>query len=206
VLGPRPFAHVGRRNIEALLPRLRATWSSPTRVILAGSSAGGYGAVLNYDLVRRAYPDAAVALVDDSGPMLIGDGIPADHRAAWFSNWRLGDVVDPLCAGCRADLSMIHPALAALYPSDRMALLSSLQDQVIRTYFLILLGADFELRLRALVAGRLAPMPAFRTFAIPGESHVLLGSPDTVSSGGGTLEVWLGKMLAGDASWTTVGL
>ena len=29
VLGPRTFAHVGRRNVEALLPRLRATWRRP---------------------------------------------------------------------------------------------------------------------------------------------------------------------------------
>jgi hypothetical protein len=205
VLGPHAFAHVGRRNIEALLPRLRATWPTPQRVILAGSSAGGYGATLNYDLVRHNYPNAEMALVNDAGPLLIGDGIPADDRAAWYANWHLGDVVDPVCAGCRADMSMMYSALARLYPNDRMALLSSLQDQVIRTYFLILLGADFELRLRALVTDRLAPLPKFRTFAIPGESHTLLGAPDTTTSDGVTLDAWLGRMLAGDASWVTVG-
>src|SRR4051812_15534557 len=68
VLGPRPFAHVGRRNVEALLPRLRATWPAPTRVVISGSSAGGFGATLNYDLFRRAYRDAQVALIDDAGP------------------------------------------------------------------------------------------------------------------------------------------
>lgn len=206
VLGPRPFAHVGRRNVEALLPRLLATWPALTRVVIAGSSAGGYGATLNYDLLRRAYPGAQVALVDDAGPLLEGDGIPADHRAAWYANWHLGDVVDPLCADCRADLSRLYPALVAKYPQDRMALLTSLQDQTIRTYFLILLGIDFEQRLRALVTDRLAPTTTFRTFAIPGESHTLLGGINTITSGGLTVEAWLGRMLTGDPGWATVGL
>ena len=115
--------------------------------MIAGSSAGGYGATLNYDLIRSAYPAARAELVDDAGPLLEGDGIPADERSAWYANWHLGDVVDPLCADCRADLSRLYPALVAKYPQDRMALLTSLQDQVIRTYFLILLGLDFEQRL-----------------------------------------------------------
>jgi len=205
VLGPRMFAHVGRRNVEALLPRLRATFAAPARVVIAGSSAGGYGATLNYDLIRRAYPAARAELVDDAGPLLEGDGIPADDRSAWYANWHLGDVVDPLCADCRADLSRLYPALVAKYPQDRMALLTSLQDSTIRTYFLILLGLDFEQRLRALVTDRLAPTATFRTFAIPGESHTLLGGVDTISSGGFTLEAWLAAMLAGDAAWASVG-
>jgi len=206
VLGPRMFAHVGRRNVEALLPRLRATWPAPARVVISGSSAGGYGATFNYDLFRQAYPGAQVALIDDAGPLLEGTGIPADHRAAWYANWHLGDVVDPLCAGCTADLSLLYPALVAKYPQDRMALLTSLQDSVIRTYFLILLGLDFEQRLRSTITHRLAPTTTFRTFAIPGESHTLFGAVDTISSGGVPLETWLTQMLTGDAAWASVGL
>ncbi len=206
VLGPRPFAHVGRRNVEALLPRVRATWPAPTGVVISGSSAGGFGATLNYDLFRRNYPGIPFALVDDAGPLLEGDGIPADERAAWFANWRLGDVVDPLCADCRGDLSRLYPALVAKYPQDRMALLTSLHDQVIRTYFLIPLALDFELRLRALNTNRLAPTATFRTFAIPGESHTMLGTMATTASAGVPLETWLSEMLHGGPGWASVGL
>ena len=143
---PTSAAATSRRCCRACAP----PGAAPARVVIAGSSAGGYGATLNYDLFRRAYPGARAELVDDAGPLLEGDGIPADHRAAWYANWHLGDVVDPLCADCRADLSRLYPALVAKYPQDRMALLTSLQDQTIRTYFLILLGLDFEQRLRAL--------------------------------------------------------
>ena len=206
VLGPRPFRHVGRRNVDAFLPRLRATWPAPARVVISGTSAGGFGATLNYALFRDAYPAATMSLVDDAGPMLKGDGIPAAERAAWYANWHLGEVVDPLCAGCAADLSLMYPALTARHPLDRMALLTSLQDQVIGTYFLIPLAADVELRMRALIADRIAPSATFRAFVIPGTSHTLLGGIDTITSGGMTLETWLSRMHDGDAAWATVGL
>lgn len=206
VAGPRPFRHVGRLNVEAVLPRLRATWPTPAHVVMAGSSAGGFGATLNYALFRDTYPGATMSLVDDAGPLLEGDGIPAAERAAWYAMWHLGDVVDPLCAGCAADLSLLYPALTARHPRDRMALLTSLQDEVIGAYFLIPLAADLELRMRALIADRIAPSAAFRAFVIPGASHTLLGAADTITSGGMTLETWLSRMHDGDASWATVGL
>jgi len=206
VLGPRPFHHVGRRNVEAFLPRVRATWPAPARVVMSGSSAGGFGATLNYARFRDTYPDAAMSLVDDAGPMLEGSGIPADERAAWYASWHLGDVVDPLCAGCAADLSLLYPALTARHPRDRMALLTSLQDAVIGAYFLIPLAADVELRMRALITDRIAPSAAFRAFVIPGTSHTLLGGIDSITSGGMTLETWLTRMHDGDPTWTTGGL
>jgi hypothetical protein len=206
VLGsPRPFHHVGHSNVLAALPQVRATWPDATRVTISGSSAGGFGATLNYDTFRRAYPAATVALVDDAGPFLEGSNIPPDQHANWNAAWHLNALVDPLCPSCTNDLSQIYPALAALYPSDRMALLSSLQDQVIRTYFLILLGSDYEAKLRALITDRLDPLPHFHTFLIPGETHTLLGTMDTTMSGGMTLEAWLGQMLSGAAEWTSVG-
>lgn len=206
VLGPRPFHHVGRLNVEAVLPRLRATWPSPARIVIAGTSAGGFGATLNYALFRDTYPAATMSLVNDAGPLLEGDGIPAAARAAWYASWHLGDVVDPLCAGCAADLSLMYPALTARHPQDRMALLTSLRDEVIGAYFLIPLAADLELRMRALIANRIAPSAAFRAFVIPGASHGLIGAADTITSGGMTVETWLTRMHAGDPTWTTVGL
>jgi hypothetical protein len=206
VMGPRPFRHVGRLNVEAVLPRLRATWPAPARVVVAGTSAGGFGATLNYALFRDTYPGATMSLVNDAGPMLEGDGIPAAERAAWYANWHLGDVVDPLCAGCAADLSLMYPALTTRHPQDRMALLTSLQDEVVAAFFLISLAADMELRTRALIADRIAPSAAFRAFVIPGTSHGLLGAADTITSGGMTLETWLSRMVDGDPTWATVGL
>jgi len=67
----------------------------------------GLGALFSIHALNLGYvPTPLVPLVDDAGPLLEGDGIPAGHRAAWYANWHLGDVVDPVCgADCGNDLS-----------------------------------------------------------------------------------------------------
>ncbi len=147
------------------------------------------------------------ALIDDAGPLLESSSIPPDERAAWVSSWHIDQVIDPLCPTCvTGDFSLYYPALVARYPSDRMALLSSLQDQTIRQYFMISMGSDYEAHLRALVTDRLVPTSTFRAFLIPGQMHTLLPTIDTTASGSVTLEAWLAQMLAGDPAWVTVGL
>jgi Pectinacetylesterase len=94
-LDTRTYHHVGRLNAVVYLARLAATWPRPSRVVVSGTSAGGFGATLNYDLFRAAFPDAKAALVDDAGPFLEGEGIPSGVRGPWFESWHLGDVVDP---------------------------------------------------------------------------------------------------------------
>lgn len=196
--------HMGARNIRLMLPRLAATFPSPTRLVVAGLSAGGYGATLQYAAFRAAFAPAQAQLVDDSGPLLPGDGIPATYRAAWFANWRLDQVVDPICGQlCKTDLSAFYPALAARFPDDRMALVVSLQDQVIAAYF-GMLGVQLEARLEELATDVLAPLPGFRTFMFAGTSHTTLASPQSFTVKGRDLRSWLGLMLAGDPGWISL--
>jgi hypothetical protein len=196
------YHHVGRTNTEAYLQRIRAFWPTTTRLVVSGGSAGGYGAALNYDLFRRAYPNSKAYLVDDSGPLLEQNSVPASERTAWFQAWNLGAVVDPLCSGCRDDLSAFYPALVAAYPNDRMALLDSEQDQVIRTYFM-LMPADFQASLLATVHDRFDPTAMLRAFVIAGSQHVLLQGLDDVTSNGLTADAWLTQMIGDDAAWAT---
>lgn len=198
----RAYHHVGQANLRAYLARLAATWPAPRRVILAGSSAGGFGAVLGYDAVRRTWPDAQGVLVDDSGPPLEAGAIPQARLDAWFARWGLGDVLDPLCGqACRTDLSAGLTALSARYPADRLALLSSLQDAVISAYLGILPG-QLQTDLLALAADVFPRAPNARYFYVSGVSHTMLGRPASFAQGD-TLLAWLGLQLAGDPAWAS---
>lgn len=201
---PHVHQYVGRRNLRAVLQRLARGLAPQARVVLAGGGAGGFGAVLNHDLAREAFPSGAMAVVDDSGPLLIGDAIPAAQRAAWFTNWHLG-WLDASCPGCRTDLSAIHGALAARFPNDRTALVVSLQDAVNRSYFMQS-AADYEAAVRALGAS-FAARPERRVFAVPGTSTALLRTAQSVSAADGTVLLhWLDTMVTGAAGWTSRGL
>jgi hypothetical protein len=200
----RPFHHKGAANVAAYMTRIGPTWAQATKVAVTGSSAGGFGALMNYASIRARFPDASVLLIDDAGPPLEAGAIPDDQRAAWYSAWHIGDLVDSQCPNCRDDPSTLTTAVAGKFPGDRMALLSSTQDAVISRYFK-LTGPAFETDLNALKTDRLDPLPSFRTFFVTGQTHTFLGHSNTTMTGGTTLEAWLGQMASGDAGWTSVG-
>jgi len=196
--------HTGAVNARLLLARVAATFPAPGHLVVSGLSAGGFGATLQYAAFRAAFKAGTSQLVDDSGPFLVGDGIPPGHRSAWFTQWRLDMLVDPICGqDCKSNLAAFYPKLAARFPNDRMALVSSVQDEVISAYFLIL-QPFFELEIRKLATQVLAPLSNWRTFLIAGSSHTTLGSPASFTSGGVDLRTWLTRMVAGEATWTSL--
>lgn len=197
-LDTRTYHHVGRLNAVLTLARLAATWPHPSRVVVSGTSAGGFGATLNYDLFRAAFPAATGALVDDAGPFLEGEGIPSGVRGPWFDTWHLGDVVDPLCPTCRTDLSGLYAALSTRHPTDRLALLSVLTDPVISAYFMLSLD-QFQADLRKTVADRFDPTANARVYLLSGTQHGLLPTTATTTSQNVLLEAWLDRLVNGGA-------
>ncbi|WNG29791.1 esterase [Cystobacter fuscus] len=196
--------HKGRPNAEAFLARIAATVPEPEQVVVTGSSAGGYGAVLNYTLVRSHFPKAKVFLLDDSGPMLRSDAINPLLRAAWSNAWKYDAVMNDIDPAVKDDFSAIHPALARKYPEDRMALLSSTQDQVIRGY-MGLAPDRFQAALLDLSSSVLEPLAHSRAFIVPGQSHTMLLNPGDYSAQGVPLLEWINQMhTADDATWKTL--
>jgi hypothetical protein len=212
--GGETWNHVGHGNLLAYLARLAPTFPSPRRVVVAGSSAGGFGALLGYAAMRWYWPDAKGYLVDDSGPALVNNDIPADLRDSWYNAWRLGEALDPICVDCRWNFSAAFRELAAQFPDDRLALVSHLQDPVMSGFTLSTPSA-FEAALRQLERDVFAPTTNARVFydADGGaDAHMLL-TPVTpfagsyVAShveGGLTLSEWLERMISDDPRWDSV--
>jgi hypothetical protein len=197
------YYHKGRPDTIAFLSRVVSTWGSPRRVVVSGSSAGGYGAALSYDLTRRTFPDARMYLIDDAGPLLEGDAVSPGLRSAWIASWNIGGLIDDMCAGCRDDFSLLETQLNKRYPDDRKALLSSLQDQTIRTYFQLTPDV-FQTDLLAMIKDRLDPTSTFRSFVIAGEQHTLLGTMTTSTTKDQVLEPWLDTMINDGDGWVSV--
>jgi hypothetical protein len=201
--GSRVIHHEGHANVLAYLARLAATFKTPGQIVVSGSSAGGGGALFNYATFRAYWPSTPMMLIDDSLPLFEGDAIPQAFRAAWYQNWNLGVLTDPICgAGCRSDLSLFMSAIAKQYPADRMALLSSEQDATISQYFL-LDGTAFQADLTALAADVLAPLHGFNHFFVTGNSHTMLGTPVKFTAGGTPLLTWLSRMATADPAWAS---
>jgi hypothetical protein len=206
--------HVGHANVLAFLNRLGPTFPAPRKLVVAGSSAGGFGSLSNYPAFRWYWPNARGYLVDDSGPPLAGDAIPQTTRNAWYASWNIGASLDPFCPSCATDFSEGLREIERRYPEDRMALLSYLTDLTIRDFFgtftltppyVTPMPADrFEAALRSLGTSVMDPAtPNAKYFFTAGDLHPTLLDPTAVTTPI-RLEEWLELMLSDSTSWESV--
>ena len=194
--------HKGRANIAAYLARLAATVPAGGKVVVSGSSAGGFGVNMVYDLFHQYFSGSKLYLLDDSGPLFVGDAIPAFLRSSWYSSWGLERTLTPLCPSCPQDFSALIPILAAKYPGERLALLSYTQDNVIRSY-LGLSATDFQTNLYGLAGTRLDPLAQSRYYLVTGTGHTFLGKPAATTAQGIPLWNWLTQFIADDPAWAS---
>jgi hypothetical protein len=206
VSGDETWRFGGRENLVKDLAWLSAHLPvAPGKLVVSGSSAGGYGTLLAHLLARTTWPDAKGYLIDDSGPPLVGDAVPPSLRSAWYAAWGLESTLGATCPGCADDLSLSVDAVAAAYPDDRLALLSYRQDATIRYFMNGMSSPAFDAALLELVGLRITPHANARAFLLDGTSHVLLPGAASIESGGVNLADWLDLMLSDDAGWATVG-
>lgn len=199
------WRHAGARNLELDVAWMRANLRAPEKLVVAGSSAGGFGAFLAHDLARKAWPHARGYLVDDSGPLLLGDDVPAADRSAWYASWNLDATLGELCgAACEGDLSQAIVALQARWPGDRIALVSSLQDVTARGFLGYATGDDYQAALLRLVDLRFSGGDA-HAFLVPGTGHGLLGGVGSQNADGTSLSDWLRQMTDDERGWSTLG-
>jgi hypothetical protein len=131
------WSHHGWRNLHAAFDAATAALPRPAELVVAGSSAGGFGALAAYDLVRAIWDPAGgttASLVDDSGPTLVGTAIPPALLSTWWEVWGLGSTVGVECPGCQQDLSKLWVAPAS-YLDDRLALITTIDDGTMRGFF-----------------------------------------------------------------------
>jgi hypothetical protein len=110
------------------------------RVILTGSSAGGFGAALNFSMVQDSFGGGvAVDVLDDSGPPFADTFMPVCMQKKWRDLWGLNDALPPDCAECLqtdgGGLVHLSDFLVRKHPAAKIALVSSMQDEIIRLFY-----------------------------------------------------------------------
>jgi hypothetical protein len=197
--GTQQVHHKGAANVQAWLPRLAATFPTTQRVFLAGSSAGAFGAQLNYERVVAAFPNAEVHVLADSGQMITPAGPLLN---LWLTNW--GVTIAPACTDCTTDFTKYPAYLATTYPNSRFGLIAWDQDQVLRTFFGYNATTYQTLTLQLLTQSYDGKANA-RYFLKRGNQHTFLGGLSTLTSTTGvTLNAWVTDWVLGEASWSNV--
>ncbi len=165
--------HRGQANISAGLDIMRDNFPNPSEIMVSGSSAGGYGTFTGYGVMRVAYPDKKIYVLNDSGPGLQNndDQKSIDERA---ENWDFEQFIVDGCERCGEQLTFLIDWALANDPDTRMALFSYKRDFVISD-FLMLERTDYrDLMLDVTDVVHALHADRFKRFMVEGESHTIL--------------------------------
>jgi hypothetical protein len=142
---------VGHLNMKLFMSRIVPTFKAKvSRVILTGASAGGFGVALNYSMVQDSFGNVPVDAIDDSGPPFADEFMPVCMQQRWREHWGFDASLPPDCADCRqADgggLINLATFLLKKHPRAQLALISGMQDEVIRLFYSVGLKdcADYD--------------------------------------------------------------
>jgi hypothetical protein len=183
---------------------MKENFAQPTQILVAGSSAGAYGASTHFPRIRAAFPRGRALMLGDAGQGVMTQTF-LNQRSV---NWRFA-----LPRQVFARNTVITPEtdivgrLAARYPRDRFAQFTTAHD-ITQSSFYALMGAENACIAwtDAMVGGleRRQQVANFRSYVASGDMHAILRTPRfyTERSGGAPLTEWLAAALRGDgAGW-----
>jgi hypothetical protein len=170
--------HRGAVNTQRILDAVRGAWPAFARVRVIGFSAGGYGTQLNWGRFADAWPDAELALLADSAPLLQPS---TAQYATWRAAWNMETPTD--CTDCASTFSAYDDYFDARYPASRLGLMATTHDNVITAFWGI---ADISPLYGPLLA-TLDDNDTTRYFVVESDHHVILGEAATLRSADGTL-------------------
>lgn len=207
---------VGHANMTKYLGRIVPTIANATQVLLTGESAGGFGSLLNYLQTQKAFGSTPVTVIDDSGPLLAEPWVPACMQS-WFRQlWNLDATILAECGGaCPSQGAFMESYVtfaAAQHPSNELALISSVGDDVI-SWFLgfgtqgctgstPLTPTQYQAGIEDFRDRIVKPFPSFGTYYLPGTAHTFITSGGffTIQVSGTKLVDWVASEIAGTTS------
>lgn len=172
--------HRGLHNLTGALRTARARFPDPERVLLVGSSAGGYGTILATLLVRATYPEASIQVFSDSGLGLAQPG-DASFLNGILDEFAIRRFVPESCAGC-VTTGHMTPLIAWTLERDeniRVAVFSAYYDTIIGAIFLGLEPNVFRDTVLAETGAVHERFPdRYKRFLADGHTHTsILGNP-----------------------------
>jgi hypothetical protein len=150
-------------------------------VVLAGASGGAYGTLLGAVLTRAVYPDAAIAVLADSGAGLARGAADPGYVRALLDEIGASPFLPVDCPDCLADghVSGVTGWWLARDPNVRVGVFSSWYDSVLGDVFLQVPPTAFRDELASATGALHEAWPdRYRRFVVDGRMHTTtLGDP-----------------------------
>ncbi len=192
----------GIQNLSASLDVIVRSYPTPTRILLVGNSAGGFGVHYALPLVRKLYPDVPIELVNDSGVGIQQPGTQQILNNYWNSA-RFFPASCSTCVGDDGNLTDYHKYQLAQDEKLRVGFISSARDEVIVGRSTID-GAVFEAELVEAVAELEAAYPdRFRSLISDTDEHTYIIKQFDFPIGDTSVRHWITDMLSLSDEWVS---
>lgn len=138
---PEPQNFYGADNTKKTIARLAATFEKDVkRFVAGGSSAGGFGAGINFGAIQDTFEDAYGTVLLDASPPFTNEYMPSCLQKRWRDTWGLDANFPPDCGEeCRSadggNLFQIVDYWRRKYPKTSVALISGIHDEIIRLFY-----------------------------------------------------------------------
>lgn len=172
--------HRGADNFKVVLKWMQDNFSAPQQLLVTGSSAGGYGAILNYPRVKQAYPNARSMVLADAAQGVTPASFDALRNNSW--NIQLSSAVYGSNPQSTPTGELVR-RLAQHYPNDVVAQYTTALDLVQMQFYDIMVngltgvqGTACQAWTDQMVAGLQAnqSVPNFRSYLAAGTTHTLM--------------------------------
>lgn len=188
--------HKGGANVDKFIPEFQKLATGSTQIWISGSSAGGYGAQLNFDRLSIAYPGAKTDLLADCA-----QAVTPVEWGTWQAMWK--PTFPATCTDCKTSFPALIPDLAKRYPGSNIGLLDYESDDVLLKFFYGLISDPALIRnaTNSLLDNQYTS-PNTRYFHLKGTKHVMLGEYKTLThTSGVTLKQWIGDWSTHAPAW-----
>jgi hypothetical protein len=202
--------HKGATNATSALNWAGANVPAPSQVVVAGCSAGGYGAALWSAKIGQAYPGARMVELADSAAGVVPEGF----FGASLTTWNVQDAWPNFIPGIALDsvdpktltLPKLYTAVAGFYPTAAFSQFNNRLDSVQIFFYALTKGsisitdpADWSLKMVANVEQISSANPNFRAYLAPGAEHCIINRPSfyTETVAGKKFSEWVTTLLAG---------
>ena len=208
--GPYVIQHKGAVNTATALNWAAENVPAPAQVVVAGCSAGGYGAALWSASIGRAYPGARMVELADSAAGVVPAGFFSTTLASWnaASAWPSFipglalESIDP----ATLTLPKLYTSIASFYPTASFSQFNTRTDSVQIFFYALSKGSispldavDWSTKMVSNVESISASSPNFRAYLSAGTEHCVINRPSfyTQTVGGRKFSDWLGTLLSG---------
>ena len=171
--------HRGAVNAKAALDWIYQNVPNPERVMVAGCSAGGYGAAYWAPAVKKHYNAAKVYELADSAAGIITDTFFQDSFPAWNAVANFPEIgVD---ASKFTSLPELYLGIGKTYPDMFIGQYNTTYDETQSKYFTAMGGGDataWSAKMQANLAAIEAGAPSFRDYTAADYQHCIIGESD----------------------------